>query len=121
MTQDNKLKIENAVRDILQAIGEDPERDGLKETPDRVARMLEELTSGYHDDAKVHLAKIFVESGSDVVIEKTFIFLPLASIISCRFSEKCTSHISPTAKSWDFQNLQEWLKCTQGDCNCKSA
>lgn len=84
MTQDNKLKIENAVRDILQAIGENPERDGLKETPDRVARMLEELTSGYHDDAKVHLSKTFVESGSDVVIEKDI-----------HFSSTCEHHLMP--------------------------
>ena len=39
-------KIRDAVKDILLAIGEDPDREGLKETPDRVARMLEELTSG---------------------------------------------------------------------------
>ena len=84
MTQDDKLKIENAVRDILQAIGENPERDGLKETPDRVARMLEELTSGYHDDAKAHLSKTFVESGSDVVIEKDI-----------HFSSTCEHHLMP--------------------------
>ena len=39
-------KIENAVRDILEAIGEDPQREGLKETPARVARMYEEVFSG---------------------------------------------------------------------------
>jgi GTP cyclohydrolase I len=42
--------IECAVRDILTAIGEDPEREGLLRTPDRVARMYEELTAGYHVD-----------------------------------------------------------------------
>lgn len=84
MTDADKLKIQNAVRDILQAIGENPERDGLKETPDRVARMLEELTSGYHDDAKAHLSKTFVESGSDVVIEKDI-----------HFSSTCEHHLMP--------------------------
>jgi GTP cyclohydrolase I len=42
--------IECAVRDILAAIGEDPEREGLLRTPDRVSRMYEELTAGYHVD-----------------------------------------------------------------------
>ena len=46
--------IECAVRDILEAIGEDPEREGLVRTPNRVARMYEELTAGYHVDP-VHL------------------------------------------------------------------
>ena len=63
-------KIKKAVYDILEAIGEDPMREGLLQTPDRVARMLEELTAGYNDDAKTHLSKTFVESGSEVVIEK---------------------------------------------------
>ncbi len=44
--------IECAVRDILLAIGEDPERQGLARTPERVSRMFEELTAGYHVDAK---------------------------------------------------------------------
>ena len=42
--------IECAVRDILEAIGEDPDREGLVRTPERVARMYEELTAGYHVD-----------------------------------------------------------------------
>jgi GTP cyclohydrolase I len=42
--------IECAVRDILAAVGEDPEREGLLRTPDRVSRMYEELTAGYHVD-----------------------------------------------------------------------
>ncbi|HUF37258.1 MAG TPA: GTP cyclohydrolase I FolE [Anaerolineales bacterium] len=47
---ENKNEIEQAVRDILTAIGEDPVRDGLRATPDRVARMYEELMAGYHVD-----------------------------------------------------------------------
>lgn len=44
------MKLQNAVRTILTEIGEDPERDGLQRTPERVARMFEELTAGYHID-----------------------------------------------------------------------
>lgn len=43
-------KIENAVREILEAIGEDPEREGLQETPKRVARMYAEVFAGLHRD-----------------------------------------------------------------------
>jgi GTP cyclohydrolase I len=46
----HKPRIESAVREILFHIGEDPEREGLVRTPDRVARMYDELTSGYHTD-----------------------------------------------------------------------
>ena len=53
-------KIENAVRDILEAIGEDPQREGLVETPARVARMYAEIFAGMEDDPTRHL-KVFDE------------------------------------------------------------
>jgi len=46
----DKPRIERAIRDILEAIGEDPTRDGLIETPARVARMYEEVCSGLRED-----------------------------------------------------------------------
>ncbi len=60
----DKEKIERAVRDILEAIGEDPDREGLIETPKRVARMYEEVFSGLSEDPAVHL-KLFNEPGND--------------------------------------------------------
>lgn len=60
-------KIEKAVRDILEAIGEDPEREGLAETPKRVAKMYEEIFSGLADDPKRHL-KIFNEYNNDEMV-----------------------------------------------------
>ncbi len=60
-------RIENAVREILLAIGEDPDRDGLKETPRRVAQMYEEIFAGLSDDPKQYV-KIFSESESDEVV-----------------------------------------------------
>ncbi len=60
----DKEKIEKAVRDILEAIGEDPDREGLLETPKRVARMYEEVFSGLSEDPKTHL-KLFNEPGND--------------------------------------------------------
>lgn len=63
----DKEKIARAVRDILEAIGEDPDREGLKETPDRVARMYEEVFSGLTEDAHDHL-KLFNEKGNDELV-----------------------------------------------------
>lgn len=59
--------VENAVREILVAIGEDPEREGLKDTPKRVARMYAEVFSGLHRDISKDI-KIFNETGNDEMI-----------------------------------------------------
>ncbi len=63
----DKAKIENAVRDILIAIGEDPDREGLVETPKRVAAMYEEIFSGINDDPKKHV-KVFSEKDNDEIV-----------------------------------------------------
>jgi len=63
----DKEKIERAVRDILEAIGEDPDREGLKETPKRVANMYEEILGGINQSAEEHL-KIFNEPGNDEMV-----------------------------------------------------
>ena len=63
----DKEKIERAVRDILEAIGEDPDREGLRETPKRVANMYEEVFSGLSEDAHAHL-KLFNEKGNDEMV-----------------------------------------------------
>ena len=60
-------KIENAVRDILEAIGEDPNREGLQETPQRVARMYAEVFAGLHRDINKDI-KVFHGEGNDEMI-----------------------------------------------------
>ena len=60
-------RIAAAVREILLAIGEDPERDGLVDTPDRVARMYAEIFSGLHEDPDQHL-KVTFEAGHDEMV-----------------------------------------------------
>ena len=62
-----KPRIEAAVREILIAIGEDPDREGLIETPARVARMYEEIFSGLEDDPSRHL-KLFNEQGNEEMV-----------------------------------------------------
>ncbi len=63
----DKQRIENAVREILTAIGEDPDREGLVETPSRVARMYEEIFSGLSDNPERHL-KLFNEGKNDEMV-----------------------------------------------------
>ncbi len=77
-------RIEAAVREILIAIGEDPDRDGLLDTPARVARMYREITGGLHDDPKVHLEKTFDVAHEELVLVRD---IPLYSI--------CEHHLLP--------------------------
>jgi GTP cyclohydrolase I len=60
-------RIAKAVREVLEAIGEDPDRDGLRDTPERVARMYAEVCSGLHEEADTHLAVTF-EAGHDEMV-----------------------------------------------------
>ena len=69
---DNKIK--EGVRLILEGVGEDIRREGLIETPDRIARMYHELAAGYEDDPAVHLSKRFHAGSSDMVVEKDITF-----------------------------------------------
>lgn len=63
-------KIEQAVRLFLEGIGEDPDREGLKGTPDRVARMCREIYGGLEQDAGVHLSRTFEAQNNDLVLVK---------------------------------------------------
>lgn len=70
----DQKKIQEAVTMILEAIGEDPSREGLVETPARVARMYAEIFSGLGHTAEVHLAKTFAVKSDDIVIERDIPF-----------------------------------------------
>lgn len=70
-------KVREAVRLLLEGIGEDPTREGLVETPDRVARMYSELCDGMDRSASEHLSKTFTVSGDDLVIERDITFYSL--------------------------------------------
>lgn len=79
----DKQRIEAAVREILIAIGEDPDREGLVETPSRVARMYEEIFGGLEDVPTRHL-KLFDESSEEMVVVRD---IPLYSM--------CEHHLIP--------------------------
>ncbi|MFH0945221.1 MAG: GTP cyclohydrolase I FolE [Planctomycetota bacterium] len=67
-------RIENAIREILLAVGEDPDRDGLRETPNRIARMYQELFSGLKTDPASYLDKVFDEDHHELVLVKDIPF-----------------------------------------------
>lgn len=70
----DKNKIEAGVKLILEGIGEDVNREGLVETPARIARMYEEIFSGMDEDASVHLQKTFSAKNNEMVLEKDIVF-----------------------------------------------
>lgn len=67
-------KVKEGVRLILEGIGEDVTREGLVETPDRIARMYEELAGGMEENAAEHLKKRFHVKNNDMVVEKDITF-----------------------------------------------
>ena len=80
----DKARIEKAVREILEAIGEDPDREGLVRTPKRVADMYEEIFAGLDDDPAEHLAVIFAAGHDEMIMVKD---IPLYSV--------CEHHLAP--------------------------
>lgn len=70
----DEQKIEEGVRLFLEGIGEDVNREGLRETPARVARMCREIYGGMEQDAGVHLAKQFEADNNELVLEKDITF-----------------------------------------------
>ncbi len=72
MVDQNKIK--KAVKLFLEGIGEDPSREGLIESPDRIARMCTEIFAGMEEGASVHLSKTFVIENNEMVVEKDIVF-----------------------------------------------
>ena len=70
----DKERIQNAVREILIAVGEDPDREGLVETPKRVANMYEEIFAGLTEDPKQHIKLFNEQSNDEMVIVKDIPF-----------------------------------------------
>ena len=80
----DEARIEKAVREILSAVGEDLNRDGLKDTPARVARMYGELLAGMREDPETHIRSVFNENYDEIVLLRG---IPFYSI--------CEHHLMP--------------------------
>lgn len=77
-------RIKKAIRELLAAVGEDPERDGLRDTPDRLARMYKEICGGLYVDPARHLQTTFDEDYNELVLLRD---IPFSSI--------CEHHLLP--------------------------
>ncbi len=80
----DRERIERAVRDILEAFGEDPDRDGLLDTPRRIAKMYEEIFAGLHEDPAKHLTVTFEADHDEMVMVRD---IPIHSM--------CEHHLIP--------------------------
>lgn len=90
--------IERAVKVILKAVGEDPERDGLLETPARVARMYAEMFAGLKSDPGRHLAKVFEEDYDEIVLVRDISFCSMCEHHLLPFTGKAHVAYLPSGK-----------------------
>ena len=91
-------RIERAVKDILEAIGEDPTREGLVKTPKRVAAMYNELFAGTHEDPSRHLQTFFTERYDEIVILRDIPFHSMCEHHLMPFSGKAHIAYLPDGK-----------------------
>ena len=80
----DQKKVQEAIKLLLEGIGEDTDREGLKETPERIGRMYEEICDGMDQDAGEHLSKVFSVDNNEMVLEKDITFYSM-----------CEHHLMP--------------------------
>src|SRR5688572_12938743 len=104
-------RIQRAVREILIAVGEDPDREGLQETPARVARMYAEMFSGLHVDAREHLRKVFTEKYDEVVLVRDISFNSMCEHHLLPFMGKAHVGYIPRGKVLGLSKLARVVEC----------
>jgi GTP cyclohydrolase I len=106
-------KIERAVLMILEAIGEDPSREGLKDTPKRVARMYEEVFGGLHEDPSEHLKVQFsVEEQEEMIIVKDISVYSMCEHHLIPFHGK--AHVAYIPRKGKVTGLSKLARVVQG-------
>ncbi len=104
-------RIRKAVTEILLAIGEDVEREGLKDTPDRVARMYAELLGGMAEDPKLHLRSVFTERYDEIVLLRDIPFYSLCEHHLLPFIGKAHVAYLPTGQVLGVSKLARIVDC----------
>ena len=106
----NEEKVKEAVKLLLEGIGEDPEREGLKDTPDRIARMYTELMAGYDDDPSNHLSRTFQAENNEMVLEKDIVFYSMCEHHMMPFFGKAHIAYIPNGK---VVGLSKLARCVE--------
>lgn len=109
----DKPRIEAAIRELLIGIGEDPDREGLLGTPDRIARACEEIFGGMQEDPSAHLLKQFHEPGNEnMVIVKDIPFSSMCEHHLLPFTGR--AHICYLPKDGRITGLSKLARCVTG-------
>jgi len=104
-------RIEKATREILLAVGEDLEREGLKDTPKRVAKMYAELLAGMKEDPKQHMAKVFTEKYNEIVLLRDIPFYSICEHHLMPFIGKAHIAYMPDGKVLGVSKLARLVDC----------
>lgn len=109
----DESRIEAAIRDLLVAIGEDPDREGLRDTPARVARACSELFGGMQEDPSLHLLRQFHEPGNeDMVIVRDIPFASMCEHHLLPFTGR--AHICYLPRDGRITGLSKLARCVCG-------
>ena len=109
----DKPRVEAAVRELLSAIGEDPDREGLLGTPDRIARACEEVFGGMQEDPSVHLLRQFNEPGNEnMVIVRDIPFSSMCEHHLLPFTGK--AHVCYLPRDGRITGLSKLARCVSG-------
>jgi GTP cyclohydrolase IA len=111
MSNVNRTQIEEAVRLIIEAIGEDPNREGLLDTPKRVAKMYEEVFSGMNDDPREYFETIFSEEHEELVLVKDIPFYSMCEHHLVPFFGK--AHIAYIPRSGKITGLSKLARAVE--------
>jgi GTP cyclohydrolase I len=107
----DEARIEKAVREILSAVGEDLNRDGLKDTPARVARMYGELLAGMRDDPDIHLSRVFNENYDEIVLLRDIPFYSMCEHHLMPFIGSAHVAYLPSGKILGVSKLARIVEC----------
>ena len=112
-------RIRRAVADILMAVGEDVEREGLKKTPDRVARMYAELLGGMFEDPKIHIRSVFTEKYDEIVLLRDIPFYSICEHHLLPFIGKAHVAYLPAGKVIGVSKLARIVDCFAHRLQCQ--
>lgn len=114
-------KIKEGVRLILEGIGEDTGREGLIETPDRIARMYTEIAGGMYEDAGKHLEKRFHVDNNDMVMEKDITFYSMCEHHMLPFWGKAHVAYVPDGCVVGLSKTPARSMCSPAGCSSRSS